>query len=125
MKPLLTLLLTILLVNCSAIRLLPNAGLVEILKDKPEGCQYKGDVTGSQGNFFTGGFTSNAILETGARNNLKNKAYKLGGNTIVLLTDRAGITGSVSSTGRGYYSGSQQQTNVTLSGSVYYCTANR
>ena len=121
MKLLLTLLLAILLANCAATELLQNANLVEIVKDKPEGCEYKGDVTGSQGNFFTGPYTSNATLETGARNSLKNRAHQLGGNTIVLLTDRAGVTGSVSTIGSESFSGSQQQTNVTLSGSVYYC----
>ncbi|WP_253248803.1 DUF4156 domain-containing protein, partial [Klebsiella pneumoniae] len=74
------------------------------------------NVTGSQGNFFTGGWTSNSNLETGARNDLKNKAWKMGGNVVVLLTQRAGQTGSV------YHgTGSSQQTNVTLSGTVYRC----
>lgn len=52
----------------------------------------------------------------GARNDLKNKAYKMGGNTVVLLTQRAGQTGS-----SWHGSGSSKQTNVTLSGNVYRC----
>ncbi len=71
---------------------------------------------GQPGNFFTGGWTSNSNLETGARNDLKNKAYKMGDNTVVLLTQRAGQTGS-----SWHGSGSSKQTNVTLSGNVYRC----
>ncbi len=53
-------------------------------------------------------------METGARNDIKNKAAAIGGNVVVLLTQRAGQTG-------GYYGGSGQQTNVTLTGNVYRC----
>lgn len=56
---------------------------------------------------------TNANLETGARNDLKNKAAALGGNLVVLLTQRTG--------GSGGTGGSGQQTNVTLSGNVYRC----
>lgn len=55
-------------------------------------------------------------LETGARNDLKNKAFDMGGNVVTILTQRAGVTGSSS-----YYGGSAAQTNVTLSGNVYKC----
>lgn len=71
---------------------------------------------GSQGNFFSGAYTSNANLETGARNDLKNKAFNMGGNTIYLVTDRSGQTGS-----SGRYGGASRQTNVTLSGGIYNC----
>ncbi|EJX0401203.1 DUF4156 domain-containing protein, partial [Salmonella enterica] len=40
----------------------------------------------------------------------------MGGNTVVLLTQRAGQTGS-----SWHGSGSSKQTNVTLSGNVYRC----
>lgn len=105
------------LTACSANSLQHGAEGVRITHNEPDAsCTYLGDVTGSQGNFFTGGWTSNSNLETGARNNLKNKAWKMGGNVVVLLTQRAGQTGSV------YHgTGSSQQTNVTLSGTVYRC----
>ena len=93
-------------------------GLVRTFPNtEPTGnCTFLGEVTGSQGNFFTGGWTSNSNLETGARNDLKNQAYSMGGNVVVILTQRAGQTGSA------YFgSGSSQQTNVTLSGTVYRC----
>jgi hypothetical protein len=79
-------------------------------------CKLLGEVTGSQGNAFTGAFIPNKNLETGARNDLKNKAAALGGDVVMLITQRAGQTGSFDSGG-----GSITQTNVTLSGNVYDC----
>ncbi|EAA7243131.1 DUF4156 domain-containing protein [Salmonella enterica] len=105
------------LTACSANSLNYGAEQVRVMTSEPgKECRYLGDITGSQGNFFTGGWTSNSNLETGARNDLKNKAYKMGGNTVVLLTQRAGQTGS-----SWHGSGSSKQTNVTLSGNVYRC----
>jgi len=107
----------LLLTGCSATPLNHNALRVRITNSEPgKECKYLGDVTGSQGNFMTGGFTSNANLETGARNDIKNKAASLGGNVVAILTQRAGETGTVYGG-----SGSVQQTNVTLTGNVYSC----
>jgi len=110
-------LLIMALTGCSANNLHQGAERVRITNAEPSvNCTFLGDVTGSQGNFFTGGWTSNSNLETGARNDLKNQAFNKGGNVVVILTQRAGQTGS------SYYgSGSSQQTNVTLSGTVYRC----
>lgn len=105
---------------CSPIPVQPGAERVRIVTNEPTGCQYLGDVTGSQGDFFTGGWTSNANLETGARNDLKNQAARLGGNTIQLLTTRAGQTGSMGIS-QGSGGGSSAQTNVTYVGTVYRC----
>ena len=102
----------------------PGAAKVLITRTEPKGCEYMGDVTGNQGNSFTGGFTSNANLETGARNDMKNKAYAMGGDTVVILTDRAGVTGSGSAQGSGNLftaSYSMAQTNVTMMGTVFKC----
>lgn len=106
-----------LLTACSANALRTGAEQVRITHTEPaKDCNFLGEVTDSQGNFFTGGWTSNSTLETGARNDLKNKALNMGGNRVVILTQRAGQTGS------SYFgSGSNQQTNVTLSGTVYRC----
>ena len=110
----------ILLGACSATELSPQAYRVRITKNEPgTECEFLGDITGNQGNFFTGDFTSNANLETGARNDLKNKAANMGGNVVYLLTNRAGNTG-----GMNQYGGGMSQTNVTLSGSVYRCPTN-
>jgi len=51
-----------------------------------------------------------ANLETGARNDLKNKAFDLGGNVVYLLIQRDSQTGD-----------SRDRKNVTLSGNVYRC----
>lgn len=104
------------LTGCAAVGLESGAQQVRIVTNEPQGCVYLGEVTGSQGDFFTGSFTSNANLETGARNDMKNQASKLGANTVHLLTNRAGQTGSM-----GDGSGSMQQTNVTYTGVAYRC----
>ena len=103
--------------GCAAVPISPGADRVKITNTEPgKECKFLGDVTGNQGNFLTGPWTSNENLETGARNDMKNKAAAMGGNVIAILTQRAGQTGS-----SGYYGGSSQQTNVTVTGSVYRC----
>ena len=103
---------TVLLVcACSAISVQRGAERVRVTNTEPgRECKFLGDVTGSQGNRFTGGFTSDANLETGARNDLKNKGFELGGNVIYLLTQRDSQTGD-----------SRDRKNVTLTGNVYRC----
>jgi hypothetical protein len=101
---------------CAAVDLESGAQQVRIVTSEPQGCEYLGEITGSQGNFLTGGFTSNANLETGARNDMKNQANKMGANTVQMLTNRAGQTGTM-----GQGSGSMEQTNVTYTGIAYKC----
>lgn len=103
--------IVIMISACSAINLERGAELVRVTNREPgRECKFLGDVTGSQGNRFTGGFTSDANLETGARNDLKNKAFDLGGNVVYLLIQRDSQTGD-----------SRDRKNVTLSGNVYRC----
>ena len=117
MKQLIMALAVCFLIGCAAIALRPGAELVRVTNTEPgRECQFLGDVTGSQGNRYSGRYTSNENLETGARNDLKNKAAALGGNVVYLISQRAGQTGRYNRD-----SGSSQQTNVTLSGSVYRC----
>ncbi|MBI4056341.1 MAG: DUF4156 domain-containing protein [Elusimicrobia bacterium] len=106
----------ILALGCASVQLNSGAEKVRLVQTEPKGCKYLGEATGNQGNFFTGRWTSNANLETGARNQLKNSALTMGGNTVVLLTSRAGETGHIGKLG-----GSSQQTNVTVTGAVYDC----
>lgn len=102
---------------CAAIPINPGAERIRVTNSEPgKECKFLGDVTGSQGNSFTGPWTSNENLETGARNDIKNKAAAMGGNVVAILTQRAGLTGS-----SGKYGGSIQQTNVTVAGNVYNC----
>ncbi len=106
------------LASCAAIELQPGAQQIRVVTNEPQGCKYLGEVTGNQGNFFTGAFTSNANLETGARNDMKNQAQKMGANTVQLATNRSGQSGSF-----GQGSGSMQQTNVTYTGIAYKCAS--
>ena len=112
----------VLLNGCSAIMLRPNAQNVIISPDKPNTslCHFVGTVTGTQGNFFTGPWTSNANLETGAMNDQKNKASELGANYVQLVTNRASqtISGSSSSFGSSI---SGEQTGVVQVGNAYFC----
>jgi hypothetical protein len=103
--------LSFMLCSCSAIDVKRGAELVRVTNREPgRECKFLGDVTGSQGNRFTGGFTSDASLETGARNDLKNQAFDLGGNVVYLLIQRDSQTGDV-----------RDRKNVTLVGNVYRC----
>lgn len=100
--------------GCSSMELTSEAQQVVLSPNNPpQGCKYVGSVTGNQGNFLTGAFTSNANLEQGAMNDIKNKAAKLGANYVQLITNRAGVTGN--------QSGGSSQTNVTYTGNAYNC----
>src|SRR5262249_4553329 len=96
---------------CSAINVERGAELVRVTNREPgRECKFLGDVTGSQGNRWTGGFTAEPNLEIGAPKSLKNKAFDLGGNVVYLLIQRDSQTGD-----------SRDRKNVTLSGNVYRC----
>ena len=104
-------LLVLIVSACSATNAKRGAELVRVTNKEPgQECKFLGDLTGSQGNRFTGGFTSDENLETGARNDLKNKAFDLGGNVVYLLTQRDSQTGD-----------SRDRKNITLGGNVYQC----
>ena len=118
-----------LLAGCAANILHPEAAHVLVSADKPEKkCKYKGMVTANQGNYFTGGFTSNANMQEGAFNELRNKAHALGGNYVQTIMQQASMTGSGSAAvwgnNVGLSSGGVRQTNVAITGNVYYCPEN-
>lgn len=117
--------ITLMITGCAAIPADPQAKrVIASPNPAPKGCKYVGQVVGNQGNFFTGGFTSNRNLEEGAMNDLKNKASKKGANYIQLVTNRAGVTGSMSGSfdrHGGFMSGGSEQTNVTNLGNAYIC----
>lgn len=103
---------TLLLSACPAIQIVPGAERIKLTNQEPNGCQSLGEVVGSQGNMISGGWTSNETLVTGARNDLKNKAFALGANVVVLLTN---TTGQAS----GQYGGSTSSSH--LLGVAYRC----
>ena len=70
-------------------------------------CTYKGEVVGSQGNWLTGGWTTNRNLALGARNDLRNEAAKLGANVVVIAetinsTDEKNSLENITHVGRAY-----------------------
>lgn len=105
------LLSVVLLAGCSAISTTPQGRSIELLTEKPTGnCQPLGDAVGSQGNWLTGDYTSNKNLLVGARNDLRNKAAKMGGNYV--WVQNSANTNAWGSSGT---------TNTTVLGVVYRC----
>jgi hypothetical protein len=86
MKTIVLALLIPALAGCAANPLNPGAERVEIMTASKEvkKCAYVGEVVGTQGNRFSGTFTSNANLMLGARNAIKNDAARLGANAVLI-----------------------------------------
>ena len=102
-------LVAITLCGCAANTLRPEAQKVRLLGTTPGSeCKYIGDATGGQGNFFTGQYTSNANLQAGAINDLKNQAAAMGGNAVFLLANTTGLDKGT-------------QTSVTSTVNVFFC----
>ncbi|WP_437613122.1 DUF4156 domain-containing protein [Sorangium sp. So ce834] len=102
---------------CAAVELNPGAEKVIVTKQPaPEGCRFLGTLIGEQGGSLSGKFTSNANLQKGAVNDMKNQAHDLGGNYVVLENTNAGTTISGD---RDSISG--EQTDVTHMGNAYSC----
>lgn len=101
-----------LLQGCAAISVDPEAKAVMILTKEPDPnrCRYLGEVAGSQGNWFTGGYTSDKNLLVGARNDLRNETAAVGGNTVHIQ--------HVNHSGRHKASGTS---NTTIIGYAYDC----
>ena len=81
-----------LFVGCSStINILnSDARIVRITTNEPTpDCEYLGEVYGTQTN---SGFFSEAELNEGAINDTKNKAHKIGGDTIFFLTNQNKFT---------------------------------
>jgi hypothetical protein len=103
--------------GCAAISVKPGAEKVIVTRQSaPKSCKYLGSVVGNQGGSLTGGLTSNRNLAEGATNDMKNKAFDMGANYVVLETNQAGSTQSGD-----YHSFSGQQTDVTNTGNAYHC----
>lgn len=111
---LLTLFVTAALVTgCAATALAPGAERVLVSRNAPPGeCQAVGNITGSQGNWLTGPWTSNQTLTEGALNELRNNASKLGATYVQLEDSKAAMS---------FSEGSGSQTSVTNVGTAYRC----
>lgn len=105
--------LVLLAAACAPTALNPAAMRVMVTRQPaPQGCVYIGTVIGEQGGSFTGGITSNASLAEGAMNDMKNKAFAMGGNYVVLEDTSHGGTMDKGSSG---------QTDVTHTGNAFKC----
>lgn len=107
------LLMLVLLTGCTALPLRPEANSVMIVTDKPDmtKCKYLGETIGSEGNWATGDYTSNKDLMIGARNDIRNQAYDMGGNTVHMQhVNSAQAWGSLGTT------------NISIAGIVYKCS---
>lgn len=100
------------LIGCAAIPASQEARNVEVTNEAPDRakCKFLGEVVGSQGNWFTGDITSNENLVVGARNELRNKTYQLGGN-LVHVQDMKNTNAY----------GSAGTTNTTAVGKAFKC----
>lgn len=104
-------LLPALLASCSAISPSREGESVELVTEKPAGnCKQLDRAIGSQGNWLTGDYTPSKDLFLGARNDLRNKAAEMGGNTVWVYD-----------TGKTNARRSRGTTNSTVSGIVYRC----
>ncbi len=112
-KVLTLLVLCLTMIGCASIPVIQEARSVEIVNEKPNSnkCKFVGEIIGSQGNWWTGDFTSNKNLVIGARNELRNEAYKLGAN-IVYIQDMKNTNAY----------GSLGTTNTTAVGKAYKCS---
>jgi hypothetical protein len=104
-------LLPALLASCSAISPSREGKSVELVTEKPAAnCKQLDRAIGSQGNWLTGDYTPSKDLFLGARNDLRNKAAEMGGNTVWVYD-----------TGKTNARHSRGTTNSTVSGIVYRC----
>ncbi len=83
--------------GCSAKELNPGAERIMISNNFPaQNCKFIGEVIGSQGNWFTADITSDSAMIKGSRNEMRNQAFSMGANYIVLVNQ------STSNNSRGF-----------------------
>lgn len=72
------------LTACAAAPLkVPEAANIMVTRNAPAaGCEFLGEVRGSQGNFLTADFTSDENIVIGARNKMRDAAYAMGANFV-------------------------------------------
>ncbi|HCG7094115.1 DUF4156 domain-containing protein [Vibrio parahaemolyticus] len=58
----------------------------------PERCEYKGEVTGSEGHWYNYIFMTNDAMMQGAMNDLKNNAEAIGADTVFMVSPQDFIT---------------------------------
>ncbi|MEH0742989.1 DUF4156 domain-containing protein [Vibrio cholerae] len=96
------------LVGCASpsMSLNPAAQHVHLRQDAtfdPLRCQLLGEVTGSEGHWYSYWFFANDVMIQGATNDIKNRAYALGANTVYMVSPQDFVT------------------SFTLMGNAYLC----
>ena len=115
--PLVAVILLSLVTGCAATALKPGADRVMVTHMPPaDGCQYLGSIIGEQGGSVAGKYTSNKNLAQGVLNDMKNKAYRMGANYVLLEDTQAGSTMTADR-----YGASAGQTDVTHMGNAFKC----
>ena len=100
--------------GCAAKTLTPGAERIVISNKEPtQNCEFMGEVIGSQGNWFTADITSDSDMIKGARNEMRNQAFSMGANYIVLVNQST--SNNTSGFGGAY--------NSSMFGNAYRCSA--
>lgn len=97
LKVLLGALIAITVTGCTTplAQLNPHAEEIEIRLDShftPEGCQWLGDITGSEGHWYSYLFFPNDTMVRGALNDLRNNAQALGADTVYMISPQDFVT---------------------------------
>jgi hypothetical protein len=90
---------------CAAKPVVPGAENVMLSNEKPtDNCEFIGEITGGQGNWWTDDITSTKNVVEGSRNDLRNQAFSAGadyvhiqqttGNSSILGGSTMGIVGN-------------------------------
>jgi hypothetical protein len=90
--------------GCAHVELESQAGSIKVMYSHTEqaGCEYLGDVIGSDGNLMTYLFISNRNLTRGALNDIRNHARALGGDTVYIIREQLKYTTSTTFLGSAY-----------------------
>ena len=102
------------LFGCAAKQASPGAERIFISDlAPPTDCIFVGEVQGTQGNFWTSDFTSDRNILDGARNEMRNEAFSLGANYVMVETQSHSHNTAHYSLGGTYAS--------VVIGNAYYC----
>jgi len=102
------------LFGCAAKQASPGAERIFISDmAPPTDCRFVGEVQGTQGNFWTSDFTSDRNILDGARNEMRNEAFSLGANYVMVETQSHSNNTAHYSLGGTYAS--------VIIGNAYYC----
>jgi len=105
-KTVLIFLATLIFTGCSATNVLkPEASHVRIVDEifASQRCEYLGEVIGSEGKIYNAIFISNKDLTRGARSDMRNQTFDMGGNLIVTDFNALTYTSSTVYVGNAYH----------------------